>query len=72
MRNVLFIIQIALPEKWAIAIAMMAAMEMGSVVLNAKSISGISAALAASTTSPDVGERMIAAGRHKWPLRRHG
>ena len=41
---------------------MMAAMEIGSVVLKAKSISGISAAFAASTTSPDVGERIIAAG----------
>ena len=41
---------------------MMAAIEIGSVVLNAKSINGISAAFAASTTSPDVGERMIAAG----------
>ena len=40
----------------------MAAIEMGSVVLNAKSISGISEALAASTTSPDVGARIIAAG----------
>lgn len=34
----------------------MATMEMGSVVLKAKSISGISAAFAASTTSPEVGE----------------
>ena len=41
---------------------MIAAMEIGSVVLKAKSISGISAALAASTTSPEVGERIIAAG----------
>ncbi|MOA47857.1 hypothetical protein D3C78_1705310 [compost metagenome] len=40
----------------------MAAMEIGSVVLKAKSISGISAALAASTTSPEVGERIMAAG----------
>ena len=40
----------------------MAAIEIGSVVLNAKSISGISEALAASTTSPDVGASMIAAG----------
>ncbi|CNT88379.1 Uncharacterised protein [Salmonella enterica subsp. enterica] len=40
----------------------MAAMEIGSVVLNAKSINGISAAFAAKTTSPDVGERMMAAG----------
>lgn len=39
-----------------------AAMEIGSVVLKAKSISGISAALAARTTSPEVGERIIAAG----------
>ena len=37
-------------------------MEIGSVVLKAKSISGISADLAASTTSPEVGERIIAAG----------
>ncbi|MNC51931.1 hypothetical protein D3C75_1012490 [compost metagenome] len=40
----------------------MAAMEIGSVVLKAKSTSGISAALAASTTSPEVGERIMAAG----------
>ncbi|CVC30361.1 Uncharacterised protein [Serratia marcescens] len=40
----------------------MAAIEIGSVVLNAKSTSGISAALAASTTSPEVGARIIAAG----------
>ena len=40
----------------------MATIEMGSVVLNAKSISDISAALAASTTSPEVGERIMAAG----------
>ncbi|EHD05527.1 hypothetical protein LTSEWAN_1101, partial [Salmonella enterica subsp. enterica serovar Wandsworth str. A4-580] len=32
------------------------------MVLNAKSINGISAAFAAKTTSPDVGERMMAAG----------
>ena len=37
-------------------------MEIGSVVLKAKSISDISAAFAASTTSPEVGERIIAAG----------
>lgn len=40
----------------------MAAIEIGSVVLNAKSTSGISAALAANTTSPEVGARIIAAG----------
>lgn len=39
-----------------------AAIEIGSVVLKAKSMSGISAAFAASTTSPDVGERINAAG----------
>ncbi len=37
-------------------------MEIGSVVLKAKSINDISAAFAASTTSPEVGERIIAAG----------
>lgn len=40
----------------------MATIEIGSVVLKAKSISDISAALAASTTSPEVGERIMAAG----------
>ncbi|MNC73930.1 hypothetical protein D3C75_1252100 [compost metagenome] len=39
-----------------------AAIEMGNVVLKAKSTNGISAALAASTTSPEVGARIIAAG----------
>src|SRR5688572_438026 len=40
----------------------MAAIEIGRVTLKAKSTSGIFAACAASTTSPEVGERMIAAG----------
>ena len=44
------------------AIQMMAAIEIGSVVLKAKSINGISDAFAASTTSPEVGARIIAAG----------
>ncbi|MND63963.1 hypothetical protein D3C80_552830 [compost metagenome] len=44
------------------AMQTMAAMEMGKVVLKAKSTSGISAALAANTTSPEVGARIIAAG----------
>ncbi len=39
-----------------------AAIEIGSVVLKAKSISDISEACAASTTSPEVGARIIAAG----------
>src|SRR5471032_2831631 len=40
----------------------MAAIEIGRVTLNAKSTSGMFAACADSTTSPEVGERMIAAG----------
>ena len=36
--------------------------DIGNVVLKAKSISDISAAFAASTTSPEVGERIMAAG----------
>ncbi|CQR23028.1 Uncharacterised protein [Yersinia enterocolitica] len=39
-----------------------AAIEIGNVVLKAKSTSGISEAFAANTTSPEVGARMIAAG----------
>jgi C4-dicarboxylate transporter len=41
-----------------VGIQTIAAIEIGKVVLKAKSISGISAALAASTTSPEVGDRI--------------
>src|SRR5471032_1336129 len=44
------------------AIATIAAMEMGRVALKAKSTRDILEACAASTTSPEVGDKIIAAG----------
>lgn len=51
--------------------ATIAIIEMGNVVLKAKSMSGISAASAAKITSPEVGAKIMAAGEAQIALRRH-